>query len=288
MSFMLVLMDDQAVLEEVDISTVGEKFAELRIIRPRQVLTMERSMMKYGQLSPVVCVRTGSGFEMIDGFKRLHACRRLRRRTLTARVLTITDRACKAAIIQLNKAGGSISDLEEAMVLRSLYRDDKLTQSEIAILVGRTKSWVSRRITLIERVADEVQQDIRLGLVSISVGREVARLPRGNQKEAAAAVIKHRFTSRETAKLVSYLLSRPSYAYPTILASPWEVVEPRERPAGLAARLLSFQRVSNAVLKALNESCRSDIVGSSGLIRQTIAVVMQTANELKIALEVNT
>jgi ParB-like chromosome segregation protein Spo0J len=278
---------DQAELEEVAVSSVGEKFAELRIIRPRQILTMERSIMKYGQLSPVVCMRTGSGFEMIDGFKRLHACRRLRRRTLTARVLTTTDRACKAAIIQLNKAGGSISDLEEAMVVRSLHRYDKLTQPEIAILVGRTKSWVSRRIALIERVSDEVQQDIRLGLVSISVGREVARLPRGNQKEVAAAVIKHRFTSREAAKLVSHLLSRPSYAYPTILASPWDVVEPRERPMGLAAKLLSFQRAGDATAKALKDCCRSDILRSSGLIRQTTAAVTHTINELKIALEVN-
>jgi len=280
-------MDDQAVLEEIEVSTVGEKFAELRIAKPRMVLAMERSMVKYGQLSPVVCMRVDAGCEMIDGFKRLHACRRLRRKTLTARVLTTTDRACKAAIIQLNKAGGSISDLEEAMVLRSLYRDDKLTQQEIAVLLGRHKSWVSRRIALIERVSDEVQQDIRLGIMSVSVGREVARLPRCNQKEAAAAVIKHRFTSRETAKLVSYLLSRPSYAYPTILASPWEVVEPRERPTGLAAKLLSFQRASDAASKTLKDSCSSDILGSTGLIRQTITSVPQTVSELKKALEVH-
>jgi len=281
-------MDDQAVLEEVEVSTVSEKFAELRIIKPRMVLAMERSLLKYGQLSPVVCMRAGAGCEMIDGFKRLHACRLLRRETLTARVLTTTERACKAAMIQLNKAGGSISDLEEAMVLRSLYRDDKLTQSEIAVLLDRHKSWVSRRIALIERVSDEVQQDIRLGIVAVSVGREIARLPRGNQKGAAAAVIKHRFTSRETAKLVSYLLSRPGYEYETILRSPWEAVDPRERPTGLAAKLLSFQRASDMTAKALKDCCRSDILGSSGLIRQTITAVTQTISELNNALEVTT
>lgn len=281
-------MDDQAILEEIKVSTVGEKFAELRIIKPRMVLAMERSLVQYGQLSPVVCVRVDVGYEMIDGFKRLHACRRLRREILTARVLTTTDRACKAAIIQLNKAGGSISDLEEAMVLRSLHRDDNLTQQEIAVLLGRHKSWVSRRISLIERVGDEVQQGIRLGIVSVSVGREVARLPRGNQKVAAAAVIKHRFTARETAQLVSYLLSRPGYEYETILGRPWEAVDPRERPMGLAAKLLSLQRASATTTKALKECCRSDILGSSGLMRQTIAVVTQAVSELKITLEVNT
>lgn len=281
-------MEDQAQLEELSVSTIAEKFAALRIIKPRQVLAMERSLMKYGQLSPVVCMRAGAGYEMIDGFKRLHACRRLARPTLTARVLTTTERASKAAIIQFNRTGGSISDLEEAMVLQSLYREDKLTQPEIAALMGRHKSWVSRRIALIERISEEVRQDIRLGLIPVAAGWEVARLPRCNQKDAVLAVIKHKLTTRETSKLIARLMSRPAYEHQTILRSPWEVLEPRERPMGLAARLLSLERSAKAVSGALGASGPTEIMGRSGLIRQTITVVTQTVSELKIALEVNT
>ena len=36
--------------------------------------------------------------------------------------------------------GRSISESEEAMVLSSLYREDGLTQTEIALLLGRHKS----------------------------------------------------------------------------------------------------------------------------------------------------
>jgi len=68
------------------------------------------------------------------------------------------------------------------MILQSLHRDDGLSQIEIATLLGRDKSWVSRRISLIERLADEVRRHLELGLISASVGRELARLPRGNQR----------------------------------------------------------------------------------------------------------
>ena len=44
------------------------------------------------------------------------------------------------------------------------------------------KAWVSRRISLIERLCEEVIEHIRLGLCSASIGRELARLPRGNQE----------------------------------------------------------------------------------------------------------
>lgn len=278
-------MEDNAAVEELAVSGVGEKYAELRISKPRMVLAMERSLTKYGQLSPVVCMRGVSGCEMIDGFKRLQACRLLRRSTLTARVLTTTERASKAAIIHLNRTGGSISDLEEAMVLQSLYREDKLTQPEIAALLGRHQSWVSRRIALIEKVSEDVRQDIRLGLLSVAAGREVARMPRGIQKEAAATVIKHRLTSRETAKLVAYLLSHQGYEHALILDSPWEVLEPRERPAGLAARLLAFERACLAMSKALTSGARTEILERSGLITHIIPVAAQTVNDLTKASE---
>jgi len=278
-------MEDQAVVEELAVSGVGEKYAELRIIKPRMVIAMEHSLMKYGQLSPVVCMRAVSGYEMIDGFKRLHACRRLHRSTLTARILETTERVSKVAIIQLNRTGGSISDLEEAMVLQSLYREDKLTQPEIALLLGRHKSWVSRRIALIEQVSEEVRQNIRLGLLPVVSGWEVARLQRCNQQEAAAAIIKHRLTTRETAKLITHLLSRPNYEHAIILDNPWEALESRERPAGLAARLLSFERACAAISKTIMSCEQSERLERTGLIAHTIDIAAQTVNELTKALE---
>jgi len=112
----------------------------------------------------------------------------------------------------LNWSGRSINEMEEALVLQSLHREDGLTQIEIATLLGRDKSWVSRRISLIERISEEVQEDIRLGLISVITGRELAKLPRGNQKEAAEAILKRHYTTREAAKLIGYAGHRESVA----------------------------------------------------------------------------
>ena len=121
-------------------------------------------------------------YELIDGFKRLRACRRLNKESLRAKMIEVNGRGCKAAIIQLNQSGRSINEIEEALVLQSLHREDGLTQIEIAALLGRDKSWVSRRIALIEKLSEEVQEDIRLGLISMITGRELSKLPRGNQR----------------------------------------------------------------------------------------------------------
>ena len=238
----------EAAIEEIAVSGIGEKYGIYRIVNPRADTAMVKSIQKYGQISPVVCVKVGSGYELIDGFKRLRACRRLNKPVLRAKRMEVSVRVCKAAIIQLNRAGGSITEIEEAMVLQSLHREDGLMQTEIATLLGRNKSWVSRRLSLIERLSEEVQEDIRLGLVSVSVGRELAKLPRGSQRAAAEAVLKHRFSMREVEKLITHLLSRPRWEHQRLLMAPWEIIEPKQsKPVGFQAQLISMPGICKSV-----------------------------------------
>ena len=242
---MLTLVDGR--IEDIPVAQMGEKYGSLRIVNPRADEAMLQPIKRYGQLTPVVCARI-EGYELIDGFKRLRACRRIGKETLKARVLVATERVCKAAIIQLNRLK-PIRELEEAMVLASLHREDRLTQTQIAVLVGRHKSWVSRRIALIEKLSEEVLDAIRLGLLPATVGRELALLPRGNQKEIAASLIKHRLSTREAVQFLAYLASRPRWEQQCILARPWEVVEPKEPKSLLAKQLLALDRIARSVAK---------------------------------------
>jgi len=271
-------------MEDVAVSEMGERYGSFRIVSPKADEAMVASMKKHGQMTPVVCVRRTDGYELIDGFKRLRACRRIGAETLKTRVIEATERVCKAAILQLNR-GKSIHELEEAMVLSSLHREDGLTQTEIALLVGRHKSWVSRRISLVERLSEEVREDIRLGLLPASMGRELAMVPRGNQKEAAGAIIKHRFSTREATKLIRYLLSCPRWEHHLILASPWEVVGPREpRPTGFAACLISFTHACYTVSKGATTTPPGEKTRLSGLMNAALAAAEAAIAALKEAL----
>jgi ParB/RepB/Spo0J family partition protein len=246
-------------IEETAVSDIGEKYGVYRIVSPRADAAMVKSMRKYGQITPVVCVKGPGGLELIDGFKRLRACRSLNQTTLRVKTMEISGRVCKAALIQLNQSGRSINEMEEALVLQSLHREDGLTQIEIAALLGRDKSWVSRRIALMERLSEEVQEDIRLGLISVITGRELAKLPRGNQRAVADTILKRRYSTREVAQLIGYLLSRPRWEYGAILAGSWEVAEPREpRPRrGLGAQLLLLREICQRVAEGFGK-CSPD------------------------------
>jgi len=209
----------------IPITRIGERFASLRIVEPQAERAMLHSMQKFGQLTPVVTCRIVSGeHELLDGFKRLRAGRQLGFSELTVRPLDVSLRACKAAMLQLNRVGRSISGMEEALVVHSLCHEDGLSQVEIGVLIGRHKSWVCRRLSLIERLSDEAQQSIRLGLLPASFGVELARLQRCNQDLLLASIRKHHLSWRETRKVAIALANSPRWEHDGILRDPRRVV----------------------------------------------------------------
>ena len=243
----------------VPLSDIGERYADLRIIMPQAERAMERSMRHYGQMTPVVVGREdGNTYEMADGFKRLRAGRKLGLETLQAKVFSGGRRALKAAIIHLNAKARTIADLETGMVIRSLYREDGLNQVQIATLLGRHKSFVCRRLRLVEKLSDEVLEHLKLGLINMTTGRELARLPYGNQAEALSTVIKYRFNCEETSRLVGLLLNQPQWNIEEILRFPQPILtDPKpQRPKSnerLYERLVKMEvylkTVSDAQLK---------------------------------------
>lgn len=244
-------------LIEVPLSQIGERYGHLRIIHPVAEAAMERSLQTYGQLSPVVlCPVTEHRYELLDGFKRLRGSRKLLKPSLAAKVLNGGVHASKAALLHMNWVGRSVSAMEEALVVHSLCREDGLSQVEIATLLGRHNSWVCRRLSLIERLCDDVCESIKLGLISVSIGREVAKLPRGNQEAALSSIQKHRLTCRETQRLISSLLSRPGWEHDAILQSPWELLKDgAPRSSVKDPRFSQAASILNQTLMAMEQHC---------------------------------
>jgi ParB/RepB/Spo0J family partition protein len=278
-------MKEELCIEEISVSGIGERYGEFRIVSPLADAAMLKSMQRYGQMSPVVCVKVQDGYELIDGFKRLRAYRKLNKPVMKSKTVEFSERACKAAIIQLNRSGRSINEMEEALVLQSLHREDGLAQIEIAALVGRHKSWISRRLSLVERLSEEIRADIKLGLLSVSVGRELAKLPRGNQRAAADAILKHRFSIRDVEKLIARLLCFPRWEHQTLLSAPWEIIEPKQpKPVGLEARLISFESNCRSLSECVKKSSLQNRNNLYESVHRAIGAAEEAVQTLRTAL----
>lgn len=191
--------------EEVSPGVLGEALRGLRLCGEDAVSRMAESLERHGQLTAVVAFAAGPDrLEVVDGFKRVAAARSLEWGRLRVEVLEVDAVQAKAAVALLNQAS-ALSELEEAWLVRSLYRDDHLRQFEIGRLLRRHKAWVCRRLALAEGLDEAVEADVRLGLLGARAAYEVTRLPRGNQREVAELVVSRGLTVGQTAQLVTAL-----------------------------------------------------------------------------------
>ena len=187
---------------------------------------MYRSLRRFGQLTPVIVRKEPGKYQVLDGFKRYYAAERLEWETLHAMILEVSITQGKAMILNYNKANQSMLDYDEALVLYSLKKDHLMDQQSISRLTGYSRSWVCRRLALIEKLDPGVQQELRMGMISNSQARAIVRLPRGNQQAVMRAIITHHVTSRDSSVLVEkYLQSKTNKEQQYILDHPLEVIE---------------------------------------------------------------
>jgi hypothetical protein len=129
---------------------------------------------------------------------------------------------------------------------------------------------------------------VRLGLLSATAARELARLPRGNQVRAAAAVRDHQLTSRQSAQLIERLLATADpMAVREVLADPLRYLsaetassaprrDPRLSEGGnrLRGLLVSFGGLSDQLTRSL---CREAPTGLRTAEARVLAPVLEQA-----------
>ena len=189
------------------VACLGERYRRYRLADAHAEQAMARSLERWGQLAPVVVCQREEQWQIVDGFKRLAAARVLAWPTVLARRLESDDeRTVKAAVYGLNHVGQHLQELEEAWLVQALVREDGLSQVETAELLGRHKSWVCRRLALLEKLSIEVRSDLEVGVLPPSLARQLLRLPVGNQGEVLGAARREALTAVEVQGVVDLWL----------------------------------------------------------------------------------
>lgn len=191
--------------KEIPVADLGERLGALRLCEASALDAMRRSLARHGQMTAAVGFVDGGWVEIIDGFKRLRAARTLGWATLRAQVVEV-DASGATLLIAALHAARNLTELEEGWLVRALYREHGLLQPAIAQRLGRHKSWVHRRLMLVEALDPAVQADVRLGLLAPRAAVVLGQLPRGNQHATAGVVIRRGLTVRQAELMVAELL----------------------------------------------------------------------------------
>jgi ParB-like chromosome segregation protein Spo0J len=174
-------------IESLEISQLDLRYAHTRIRRPEALLPLMRSLEKWGQLRPVSVVRCESSCHvLVDGYLRVEALRHCGKDIVLAEVWLCGE---KEALLQvlIREQERRWEALEEASLIRELHDRHQLSQDNIARFLGKDKSWVCRRLSLLSALPEQVLDSVRKGHLSPwAAGRVLAPLARANSEHAAA------------------------------------------------------------------------------------------------------
>ena len=104
----------------------------------------------------------------------------------------------------------------------------------MAELLSHHKSWVCRRLALLERLCPAARDDLSLGLLSPTQARQLVRLPAGNQVDALSVARRESLNGDELRGVIDLLIaSGTSERKAFVLEKPRLALE---QAAGLVAR----------------------------------------------------
>ncbi len=193
---------------QIEIGHVELRYAHTRFYRPEAVASLAASLERSYQISPVVTIKEGDlGFVLIDGYLRVAALKLCKRDRVLAEVWPCQE--WEALLRVLMRSGERRWEaLEQGLLIRELQQRGNLSQSKIAHLLGRDKSWVNRRLGLFSTLPEEILEMVRRGQVSLwAASRVLTPLSRANPEHARAlanGLVKEGMSTRELMKLFDH------------------------------------------------------------------------------------
>lgn len=161
------------------------------------------SIKRHGVLQPIVVSRTGDGYELVAGHRRVLASRLAGRTSIPAVVRNdVTDRLELALIENLQRS--DLNGLEVARAYRLMMETYGLTQQQVGERLGKAQPTIANALRMLE--APQILQDALLeGKISEAHLRALLPLRTSATQSALAEVIAKALSVRETEALVRRL-----------------------------------------------------------------------------------
>lgn len=160
------------------------------------------SIKSQGLMQPIVIRPIGpQKYEIIAGERRWRAAQIAGLDSIPAVIRMVSDEAAIAMSLIENIQREDLNPIEEALALKRLQDEFKLTQQEVADAVGRSRTAVTNLMRLVGLHID-VQKMLQTGLLEMGHARTLLTLPEIKQVDFARDIAKKGLSVRQTEELV--------------------------------------------------------------------------------------
>ena len=136
---------------------------------------LANSIKADGVIQPIVVRKVGDKYEIIAGELRFRASKLAGLEKVPIVVKNVSDRKARELALVENIQREDLNPIEEAISLKTLMEEYKLTQQELSDIVGKSRSYIANNLRLLN-LSDYIKEYLIRGELSPSQGRTLLSL----------------------------------------------------------------------------------------------------------------
>jgi ParB family transcriptional regulator, chromosome partitioning protein len=205
------VLDNRDRVQRVPLSRIQPcSFQPRKDFSPEALRELADSIKEQGIVQPLIVRERGGQFELIAGERRWRAAQLVGLTEVPVILREADDRAVLELALIENLQRENLNAIEEAQGYAQLIGQFELTQEEVALKVGKSRTVVANSLRLL-KLPPVLQSYLREGRLSVGHAKVILGLPVEKQQQLAAErVIKEGLNVRQTEGLIAKLQARGS------------------------------------------------------------------------------
>ncbi|MBF1036688.1 MAG: ParB/RepB/Spo0J family partition protein [Parvimonas sp.] len=175
------LLRDEDFITDENLLTVDLDKLMAREDQPRKsfdddsLKELANSIKADGVIQPIVVRKVDDRYEIIAGERRFRASKLAGLEKVPVVVKNVTDRKARELALVENIQREDLNPIEEAISLKTLMEEYKLTQQELSDIIGKSRSYIANNLRLLN-LSDHIKEYLIRGELSPSQGRTLLSL----------------------------------------------------------------------------------------------------------------
>ncbi len=190
------------VIEEIQLDKIKPNPYQPRtFFDDEKIDELASSIKEHGVFQPIILKDMMDHYVIIAGERRYRACTKLGMKTIPAIVrMYEKSKMIEIALIE-NLQREDLSPVEEAKAYYNIIREMNYTQQEVALVVGKSRSYVTNMLGLL-RLDDNILKLVDNGKISMGHARVLSKFNDHNQiNSLAKKIVEDKMTVRDIEKL---------------------------------------------------------------------------------------
>ncbi len=193
---------------------------------------LAQSIKNHGVVQPVVVRKEGTRYKIIAGERRWRAARQAGLTEIPAIVMDIDDRQVMEISLIENLQREDLNPIEEAVGLKTLLEEYKLTQDQVAATLSKSRPAIANTIRLLN-LSPNIQQMLMEGKITSGHGRALLSIEDVELREKIAeTIVEKGLNVRTTENLIKNIknqtqkgIKRPKAIKPSYMIEIEEILE---------------------------------------------------------------